>query len=170
MKKFAFITLVAISIIAFSCKKDDTTKTGTSGTPQVIPAGMENKAQFTGIYNDTTTIFTKGDLYVSDTTCYLDLYFIHPSSDTLSIYMSSFPLANGTIADGTYKCGMNEQLSNCMAGDWSHGELFADSGTVVVKQTSGIYEIAMELFGMSYGEVMGDASMVGYYKGSLSVQ
>jgi hypothetical protein len=124
---------------------------------------------FTGIYNDMTIDFIYGNLNVGNTSCALDLYFIHQASgDTLNFYLADLPYNNG-LPEDTYQFDEQGTFSVGIAGDCGHGKYFAESGTLIIEHDGNLYKAVLELDGTAHGSSSGPAKAVGYFKGTLNI-
>lgn len=170
--KLTLLILSVFSLVFFSCSKDDDVTTNNTSSTGIIPSGYENKLFFTNVYNSDTTDFVYGVSYVNDTLIDIDLYFIDKSTqDTLNMLLASFPYNNNAIVAGTYNVDANGMLNTIIAGDYSHGEFFADSGQVIIQKEASEYIIAMDLYGTGYGASgTTDAELEAYFKGVLTEQ
>ena len=156
------LTAVALSsFVLFSCELEEDNPTPDG----IIPAGMENKLVFTGVYDDMTTSFTNGILEVFDTTCTMDLYFIHhPTGDTLNFFMSFLPYNNG-LPEGTYTYDENGSFNFVIAGDWTHGEFFPESGDLIIEKEGDVVMAVFDFDGFSHGSSGTNAATAkGYFK------
>lgn len=165
-----------ISIVFYSCNKDEDTNINNdqndsiSNIVDIIPAGYENKIIFNNIYNNDTTDFLYGTYGLNESLMYLRLFFLHKSTqDTLSLYLGDFAQTNNVIANGTYIFNQDGDFCSGMAGDYSHGEIFVDSGQIILEKASSEYKIVLNLSGQGYGDQEPtNASLIGYFKGVLT--